>query len=161
MSNFIAEYWLEFLFGIIATILGAACKYVYSLYKKVKESKQSEQNARIENLIHTVDENNESRIKNLNSDFQNSLKDLKEWVEKSDAAQNKEMAIIKDGVLAVQKETYMSHGQELLNEQHHITTEEYLTVTKEHDIYNRLGGNHEGDLMFDAITVKYHKGLEN
>ena len=36
MLDFIAKYWLEFLFGIIALGLTGLTKYFYNLYKKEK-----------------------------------------------------------------------------------------------------------------------------
>jgi hypothetical protein len=30
-----------------------------------------------------------------------------------------------------------------------------------HNIYNKLGGNHDGDAMFDLVTIKFKKQQEN
>jgi len=35
-----------------------------------------------------------------------------------------------------------------------------MTYINEHDVYNALGGNHEGDNQFALVTAKYQSKLE-
>lgn len=39
----------------------------------------------------------------------------------------------------------MSNGKELLKPNHIITYDEFADYSKQHNLYNKLGGNHEGD----------------
>ena len=47
MLDFIAKYWLEFLFGIIALGLTGLTKYFYNLYKKEKQRLEDEAHEKI------------------------------------------------------------------------------------------------------------------
>lgn len=49
----------------------------------------------------------------------------------------------------------MGDCHRLLEEGHIITLKEFEEITKEHKIYNSLGGNSEGDTYFNLITEKY------
>jgi len=55
------------------------------------------------------------------------------------------MAAIKAGILALWKKVVLEQGKMLLKDDHIITTDEYLSFSQDHDVYNKLGGNHEGD----------------
>ena len=75
--------------------------------------------------------------------------------------QDENMNILKSGVLSLQKEQFLRFGKKLLEPDHIITYEEYMTYTQQHIIYNKLGGNHEGDAQFKLVETKYHDGLHN
>lgn len=75
--------------------------------------------------------------------------------------QDKSIDAIRGGVLDLQKERFMAFGKELLSEDHHITYDEFEAFEKKHEAYNKLGGNHEGDLLFKNVQIKYQSGLNN
>ena len=75
--------------------------------------------------------------------------------------QDENMNILKSGVLSLQKEQFLKLGRKLLESDHVITYEEYMTYTQQHIVYNSLGGNHEGDAQFALVEKKYHSGLKN
>lgn len=79
----------------------------------------------------------------------------------SDKKQDKSIDAIRGGVLELQKERFMAFGKELLEETHHITYDEFEAFEKKHAAYNKLGGNHEGDLLFENVQCKYQNGLNN
>lgn len=62
---------------------------------------------------------------------------------------------IKLAILSIQGREFRSFCRRLLEENHIITTEEYEQCIQDHDAYNGIGGNHRGDLLFDAVEVKY------
>lgn len=68
---------------------------------------------------------------------------------------------VREGTLALWRKTYFADARLLLEPDHVITHEEYAKISKEHDTYNKLGGNHEGDEYFKSITIKYQAGLKN
>ena len=47
MLDFIAKYWLEFLFGMITLGLTGLTKYFYNLYKKEKQRLEDEAHEKI------------------------------------------------------------------------------------------------------------------
>jgi hypothetical protein len=53
MLQFIAQYWLQFLFGLIITGLSIALKKVWNLYKKEQTNKLNDEK---EALLKEVDE---------------------------------------------------------------------------------------------------------
>lgn len=63
--------------------------------------------------------------------------------------------LMKAGLLSVQGRQFKKHCRELLEPSHVITVDEYEEIVIDHDAYNGLGGNHTGDLLFDAIVNKY------
>ena len=68
---------------------------------------------------------------------------------------------VREGTLALWRKTYFADARHLLEPDHVITHEEYAKISKEHDTYNKLGGNHEGDEYFKSITIRYRAGLKN
>ena len=121
--DFIAKYWLEFLFGLVATVLTssltALAKKYYSLYKKGLEAVRGEEFVRLENLIAETDKNDSVRIKNL-----------EQKMLEANTKQDKSIDAIRGGVLELQKERFMAFGKELLSEDHHITYDEFEAFEK-------------------------------
>lgn len=74
---------------------------------------------------------------------------------------NKDTEAVKSGTLALWRKTYFNDARLLLQPDHIITDKEYVKISVEHNVYNQLGGNHEGDEYFNSITVKYNAGLKN
>lgn len=71
------------------------------------------------------------------------------------------MLALKDGLLSLQGRQFKDQCRDLLSGYHYITTEEFSEVTNAHQAYNRLGGNHEGDALFEAVRVKYESQLSS
>ena len=132
----VVKYWIEALLGLIAAGLGIACKKIYKMYKneklhqKTKEQKEFYQG--LENLIKQGNE--ESR--------------------KGDAALQEQINIVKDGVLSLQKKDFKKDCRELLAPGHEITLPEFEALQEEHTTYKSLGGNHDGDQLFDMVVKK-------
>lgn len=63
-------------------------------------------------------------------------------------------------VLAIWGKQFKGFCKELLEEEHQITLEEYRKCCEEHDLYNGLGGNHDGDTLFSLVTTKYEANLQ-
>ena len=68
--------------------------------------------------------------------------------------------VITQGLLSVQRRTFKEDCERLLDPNHVITLDEFQQITNDHDIYNALGGNHNGDQLFALIEekVKHHLG---
>lgn len=64
---------------------------------------------------------------------------------------------VKGDVLTIEGAYFRSECRKLLRKDHIITEEEFNTITVEHGAYNGLGGNHEGDALYEMVKEK-HKG---
>ena len=184
MWAFICQYWLEFLFGAIAIGIGALAKHYYNLVKLGRATNKEKEKQPIFEEIKKLRED----MKSNNDAFKNDLKEchcaLKSEIQKQNAAQEKKMEdshrgiseqldnlvveieknnqatdAVRLGTLALWRKTYFNDARRLLENDHIITHEEFVKITTEHDIYNKLGGNHEGDQYFESIRKKYESGL--
>lgn len=150
MWEFIAKYWLQELFGIIAAILGFVARYFYKQYKLGKTLQKEKDEQELENKTLAA-------IEELRNEFQADIQKRQEENKKQDA----DIAAMLQGVLALWKKIFLEDGRKLLVQGHVITYDEYMAYTQEHLIYNTLGGNHEGDQQFALVTEKYQSGLNN
>lgn len=132
----IVKYWLEVLLGLIVTGLSLFCKRVWKMYK---------------------DEKNHQKTKEQKEFYDGLQKLIKEGAEESrqgDAAIREEIGVIKDGVLSIQRKSFMAQCTDLLKKDHELTLEEYKAIQEEHNIYHNLGGNHDGDNLFELVEEK-------
>lgn len=150
MLEFIAKYWLEFAFGLITLGMGFVARHYYKLIKdgRTLHKKESEEER---------DQKTAIAINELKKEFTADIQQRKA----ENARQDEEMAAIKAGILALWKKVVLEQGKMLLKDDHIITTDEYLSFSQDHDVYNKLGGNHEGDQLFKMVTQKYNSGLLN
>ena len=115
------------------------------------------------NINEKFKEQNEGMQKQMSECYSNLIEVVKESDEKSmeeDKVIHHEIDIIKDGMLSVEGRAFRNECKRLLEDDHIITLNEYLAVVNEHGVYNNLGGNHEGDLLFSAVKAKYEKSLK-
>lgn len=136
MLEFIAQYWLQFLLTLITGGLTFLCKKFWSLYQaEKKHQKTKEQEAFYEGLKDTIREGSEE-------------------TQRGDAKLQSQIDIMKSGILSIQKKNFKQECRELLKEDHVITLEEFESIQDEHNIYNSLGGNHDGDTLFEMVEKK-------
>ena len=57
-------------------------------------------------------------------------------------------------MLSLQGRTFKNNCRRLLDLDHEITLEEYEEISKDHEAYNSLGGNHNGDELFLLVRKK-------
>jgi hypothetical protein len=69
------------------------------------------------------------------------------------------METLKDGILSIQGRNFKTDCRLLLQKDHVITQEEWESISVAHDIYNSLGGNHDGDRLYEDVETKYHNNL--
>lgn len=139
MIDFIVKYWVEFLFGLVVSGMGIFFKRHMTLLKKeqaaekkdfldlIKKEIGIEFNKALDN-----DKSLQSQINIMNNQFSNLLK----------------------GILSIQRRTFEEDCRKLLDENHDITIDEYEQITEDHDVYNSLGGNHNGDKLYDLVKKK-------
>lgn len=139
----IVKYWIEVLLGLVCGALGFACKRIYKLYK---------------------DEQNHQKTKEQKA-FYKGLEDLiKQGAEESrraDEELRQDINVLKDGVLSIQKKSFKQECRELLREGHKITIQEFDRIQEEHNTYKHLGGNHDGDEIFEIVVAKATKDMSD
>lgn len=144
MLDFIAKYWLEVLFGLIMTGMGIAMKRLQKLYKDAQTSKHNEEK---QELLKEVDK----KISQQNEQMMKADKELTEKVNNIE----KTMSIMAEGILSVQGQSFRQTCRRLLEPSHVITVEEFEQITADHTTYNKLGGNHVGDALFQQVEYKF------
>lgn len=166
MWDFIVKYWLEVGFGLLATAVGAMFAYFKKYYKKgIDAAKQEEKNAMVAEIKVILDKQQEEikqQLATQAANFTTQLNTQKQEFDKqlgtiSARLEDLEQRfnILNDGVLSIQKREFMTDCRTLLEDHHIITLEEFEHITKEHKIYNSLGGNSDGDLFFNMVKEKY------
>ena len=109
------------------------------------------------------DEQKKGMKEQMSECYNNLIEVVKESDEKSmaeDVKIHQEIDVIKNGMLSVEGRAFKSDCRKLLEDGHIITLNEYENILAEHIIYNKLGGNHEGDGLFSMVVAKYQNQLK-
>lgn len=141
LLEFIVKYWLEFVFGLVALGVSALARHWYKLAKQGRQyEKDQEDKISDEKTAAAIDELR-AELKVAFAKRDNQIDQIiKENSDQSSVADN-----IRLGVLALYKKYFYETGRKLLTPSHTITYDEYIEFIKDHETYNGLGGNHEGD----------------
>lgn len=172
MLDFIAKYWLEFLFGIVALGLTGLTRYFYGLYKKEKQRLEDEAHEKIiKDLTSKIEDEHQHTAELLKTEHQNSNqlfqqeRDLskKENAEiRSDVNTLTSMIdTVQSGVLSIQGKQFKDDCRALLDPAHVITLDEFEEIESDHITYNKMGGNHNGDKLFQMVEQKFRNSLSN
>jgi hypothetical protein len=132
MLEFVLKYWIEFLFGGVIAIGSYMIKRTL---KSFRQERADEKEAFLEGI---KDE--------IRAEFERSNKKETELAE--------EIKVLKAGLLSIQGRTFKSNCRRLLDPDHDISLEEYEEITKDHEAYNSLGGNHNGDQLYQLVRKK-------
>ena len=136
LLEFVIKYWVEFAFGLIVTGGG----YFVRRYLKMRE-----------------DEQNRERTKfydNFKKDIFIKYDEIKKESENGDLELQKQLDLLRKGILSLQKKEFFKECQALLEEDHELTLDEYQQCIEDHDAYNGLKGNHRGDSLFALVQEK-------
>lgn len=131
MGEWLAQYWLDVLFTLLLGALAYGGKKLVHFY-----------------------------IKELKSSMKETEDRIFARIEKREANQEAEMAIIKKGLLSIQRKQFKEKCHDLLSPEHEITVEEMENITKDHEAYKSLGGNHEGDTLFELVIQKAKNNIK-
>ena len=136
LLEFVIKYWVEFAFGLIVTGGG----YFVRRYLKMRENEQ-----------------NRERVKfydNFKKDIFIKYDEIKKESENGDLEIQKQLDLLRKGILSLQKKEFFKECQALLEEDHELTLDEYQQCIEDHDAYNGLKGNHRGDSLFALVEEK-------
>lgn len=136
LLDFVIKYWLEFGFGLIIALGG----YFFKKYMKMKEEEQNSERAKF--------------YENLKEDMFSRYDAIEKESRDGDQELQKQLDALRKGILSIQKKEFIAECQTLLAEDHEITLEEYQQCIEDHDAYNGLKGNHNGDSLFALVVQK-------
>lgn len=132
LASFFAKYWVELIFSLI---LGAITWFVRRYIKLEKERAEQERTQFKALLMEEIEKKNRAHTQEDNS--------IREDISR-----------LKKGVLSFQGRMFKDHCRSLLESGRDIGLEEFEEVEGEHDAYNGLGGNHEGDVLYNLVKRK-------
>lgn len=141
MLAIIEQYWLTCLLGLISSGLGLLCKKFWKLYQDEKTRTKSDEQESIQKQI------------------KEGMAEVIAESKAGDESLQGQINLLMSGVLSIQKAHFKRTCKELLKETHEITLEELESITADHSAYNGLGGNHEGDILFEMVITKANKNL--
>ena len=130
MLEWLATQWLEVAFGLVLGLIAWGGKKLIYFY--VKEMKQ---------MLKQTETNIVAKMELKNHE------------------QDQKMDKLRAGLLSVQSRNFKANCHELLDVNHVITAEELENITRDHDAYKGLGGNHVGDTLFNLIIEKAKKNI--
>lgn len=152
MGEFLAQYWFEFFLGIIGMGI------TFGIKKHANWTAQKRKEDQV-NMIKEVVKEVKEELLVENQKLKKEQEEADFCIEEEIGVLTKEFEILKRGILSIQKRDFKKLCEELLKPSHELTLEEYRHCCDEHDVYNHLGGNSDGDVMFDLVKKKAEKIL--
>lgn len=152
MGSFIIQYWLTFLFGLIATGMTTLAGCLFKLYKKEKKAERTKFGKDILDQAKQIAEDKVLELKDKMIKEENKLVDT----------DNEVILILnqlRKGMLSMQGRQFKEECRYYLEQDIEISTQTYERLSEEHSTYNGLGGNHDGDDLFELVREKYKKSL--
>lgn len=130
MLEWIARYWIEVIFSLALAGLAWGGKRLIKFY--------------IDDVKRTLEE---------------LEKRILAKVEARDNLQDERLNEMRAGLLSMQGAYFKKKCQKLLEPEHKIDVEELTNITRDHDAYKGLGGNHEGDMLFKLVLEKAKRDI--
>jgi len=155
LLDFIIKYWLEVAFGLICGVLTWFIKKYVELYK---ESKTNHETSIITTIQDQMDKQYDKTQEQMNQCYNKLNTKISEFIDESreeDKKMNERVSGICNDILTIEGASFRAECRKLLKKEHIITQDEFNTITLEHDAYNNLGGNHEGDMLFEMVREKH------
>lgn len=135
MADFIAKYWLEFLFSIIVAVLGIIQKKLQKELKAYKTLVRKEQQEKLEQQI-------DLKLEPILEDIEEIRRHVTERDLESDTKINLIVSSYRFRLIQLCK-IYLKQG--------YLTTEQYEQINEFYDLYFKLGGNGQAKEFYDQI----------
>lgn len=155
MKEFITEYWLEVLFGLICAAVGFVAKRYKTLYDESKKSKKNEFWTEVRGEITNDHKVLEEKINQRTAESLDRFDKVCAQISQT----NTNLETLKEGILSVQGKEFKEDCRQLLDTKHEITLSEFEDISVEHNVYNKLGGNHDGDNLYELVEAKFKKNM--
>ena len=144
MWQFITQYWLQVLFGLLISGGGLYLKHLKKIIVSYKEDEKED--------FHEI------IIKEVGDKISTSLKPIIEKIdniEETNKILTNKISIVEKGLLSVMGSNFKRRCEATLQPEHEISLQEFNELQEDHEAYNALGGNHIGDQLFDLVCEKY------
>lgn len=138
--DFIMKYWVEFAFSIAA----AGIWWVVRRYLKLEAEHREKEQQKLLEIVKADIEKEHEKSSTGDEALKSEINVL-----------NNILTGLKRGLLSVQGRQFKSDCRRLLDEEHIMSLEEYEQITADHEAYKGLGGNHNGDTLYDLVCKKY------
>ncbi len=148
MIEFITKYWLEVIFGIIVSILSFAVKHYYSLWKEPQETKKNEFWTQVKTELK---EENKTMLAQQATLLNSEDAKLQEAIMKVHESNEN----LLKAVLEVQQKQFKNDCKFFLESTETITFEQFENLYNEYKIYQSLGGDESGAVLFELVQEKY------
>ena len=136
MVDFIIKYWVQTLLGLIIGALSFACKKIYDLYQSEKQRLVEKEQVR------------------LKKDLDDTTAKVNKESLEGDIVLQKQIDAMRAGILSIQGKTFKQECRELLQEGREISLVEFEAIQEDYNVYKSLGGNHDGDTLFNMVLQK-------
>lgn len=144
MLQFIEQYWLQVLFGLLISGGGLYLKHCRKVIARYKKDEKEEFHKAI--------------IKEVGDKISTSLNPIVEKIdniEETNKILTDKISIVEKGLLSVMGSNFKRRCEAFLQPEHEISLQEFNELQEDHEAYNALGGNHIGDQLFDLVCEKY------
>lgn len=152
--EFIAKYWLQVLFGLIVTVLTTRFRKIKAWFEKLQTEKKEKNKAeRMKEISACVDE-----LKPMLADIAKQSAEADESLRTEMNVLGEEVKILKSGVLAIQGDNFKAKCRRYMEDMdkgRNIDFKAYESLRHDHNAYNLLGGNSDGDELFELVTHRY------
>ena len=135
MADFIAKYWLEFLFSIIVAVLGIIQRKLQKELKAYKTLVRKEQQEKLEQQI-------DLKLEPILEDIEEIRKHVTERDLENDTKINLIVSSYRFRLIQLCK-IYLKQG--------YLTTEQYEQINEFYDLYFKLGGNGQAKEFYDQV----------
>lgn len=145
MLQFLSVYGGSILASIVSAIILSLMKKYMSNQKKLQQAHDQELMRQMHKDIKSAvaEEQHRAVEKNMEVRAQLEINDAK-------------LENLTKGILSMQGKQFRADCRELLKPDHTLTQDEFLEISNDHEAYNALGGNHTGDMLFDAVRKKFN-----
>lgn len=151
LSQFIVKYWLEFVFGIIGTILLARINKIKAWFIELKQQQEEKKKA-----LRTRE------IKECINELKPMLEEIaKQSIEGDTFLRNEinnlseKFQVLQKGILTIQGDYFKDKCRKILKSNNEISFKDFENLRHDHNAYNALGGNSDGDELFDLVKYRY------
>lgn len=142
------NYWVEWLFGIIAAGIGFGARHYIKIQRQVWENsfKEKAEAYRNEGIVKVEEE-----LKEVKRESDDNDKEMKSELK----TVNTKLKNLETGILSIQGKQFRETCRQLLNPDHKIDLEEYRLFEEDYTAYKNLGGNHTGDTFHERVVRKF------
>lgn len=166
-TSWVAQYWVEVVFGILCAGMGIFFKCFLKLLKASFDQQKKDFNESIDNKLieqeeklKTLIDDRDTKLMELINTKETTLSEEDSQIRHDITEYKNNFEKLQNGVLSIQGRAFKQDCRELLKNDHEISLNEYIAIKQEYKVYKQLGGNGEGHSLYDLVKIKYEKNLK-